>query len=193
MSLDLPLADPAKPEEPVAEAMQPAETATTEVAPAVVNEDTADAFITYETQRIQNVLKASSAITDTAVKSRIFEACQERIQLLSNLRTLIEGAGVRSRLATAARAAQSEEDRVLFVSRLFGTAIAKPWAPHDASDVILAPMPEVDADPERVLRDGGGRYNDQQKRRALYAMLARYQPTEDQQLWLITVIDSFLR
>jgi hypothetical protein len=170
----------AQPEPPSAEVIFPAEEA-------------AESFISYETQRIQNVLKASSAITDASVKSRIFEACQERIQLLSNLRTLIEGSGVRSRLATAARGAQSEPDRVAFVSRLFGTAIAKPWAPKDASDVILEPLPDVESDPERVLRDGAGRFNDQQKRRALYALLARYQPTSDQQLWLITVIDSFLR
>lgn len=197
ISLDLPLADPATGEQvAVPEPVQASSTAQPEPPSAEVivpAEEAAESFISYETQRIQNVLKASSAITDASVKSRIFEACQERIQLLSNLRTLIEGSGVRSRLATAARGAQSEPDRVALVSRLFGTAIAKPWAPKDASDVILEPLPDVESDPERVLRDGAGRFNDQQKRRALYALLARYQPTSDQQLWLITVIDSFLR
>jgi hypothetical protein len=192
ISLDLPLADPAAPAEQVA-ATEPVQASSTTQPEAKEAEEAAESFISYETQRIQNVLKASSAITDASVKSRIFEACQERIQLLSNLRTLIEGSGVRSRLATAARGAQSEPDRVAFVSRLFGAAIAKPWAPKDASDVILEPLPDVESDPERVLRDGGGRFNDQQKRRALYTLLARYQPTGDQQLWLITVIDSFLR
>src|ERR1043165_5990152 len=43
--------------------------------------DAADNFIPYETQRVQNVLKASAAITDDALKSKIFEACSERSQL----------------------------------------------------------------------------------------------------------------
>jgi len=52
-------------------------------------QETAESFVTYETQRIQNVLRASAAIGDEAVKSRIFEAAMQRIQLLSNLRLLI--------------------------------------------------------------------------------------------------------
>src|SRR5205814_1176562 len=39
--------------------------------------DAADKFIPYETQRVQNVIKASSVITDDALKSKIFEACSE--------------------------------------------------------------------------------------------------------------------
>ena len=198
LALDLPLAEPAAPahpEEPVATAPVEGETSSAPeptVEPAATVEEAAERFITYETQRIQNVLKASSAITDPAMKTRIFEACQDRIQLLSNLRALIEGSGVKSRLASAARAAQSETERLALVSRLFGSAITKPWAPSDASEVVLESTP-VDSDPERVLRDTGGRFDQEQKRRALYVLLARSQPTEEQQLWLITVVDSFLR
>jgi hypothetical protein len=170
---------------------EPAEPAAEETARVV--DEGAERFISYETQRIQNVLKASSAIADQSVKSKIFEACMQRIQLLSNLRLLIEGSGMRSPLAVAARAAQSERDRLGLVERLFGSGITTHWAPSDAADVILDPTPEVESDPERALRDSSGRVPDDLKRRAFYLFLARAQPTEEQQLWLITVAESFLR
>lgn len=156
-------------------------------------QEAAESFIDYETKRIDNVLQASSVISDATVKSKIFEAALQRTQLLSNLRALIEGSGVRSRLATEARAAQSEEERLAFVRKIFGDSVAKAWAPNDAADVVIDPMPEVDSEPERVLRDMIGTYSAQQKKRALYMLLARTQPTNEQQLWLITVVDSFIR
>ena len=166
---------------------------TTEVAaeePPV--EDAAEAFVSYETQRIQNVLQASSAISDEAVKSKIFEACMQRIQLLSNLRSLIEGSGARSRLAAAARDAKSEPERLGLVAKLFGSDVPPHWAPKDAADVVFDTH-DVDGDPERVLRDSGGKFADAQKRHALYVLLARTQPTEEQQLWLSTVVEGFLQ
>jgi hypothetical protein len=179
---DLPV--PAPPAVPA-----PAETNAAQVdEPAV---DAADSFISYETQRIQNVLKASAAISDESVKSKIFDACLQRTQLLSNLRALIEGSGVKSRLANAARAAREESDRIALVTKLFGPEIASHWAPQDASDVIL-PIPP-DEDPEKIVRDSSSRYPIEQRKRALYTLLARTQPTEDQQLWLTTVIESFLQ
>jgi hypothetical protein len=206
MALDLPLVDvpapavPAPPEVATSGAPPPtAATAAGEGAGAPQSSDSpsaadaAESFVSYETQRIQNVLKASVVITDETVKSKIFEACMQRIQLLSNLRTLIEGSGSRSRLASAARTAVSESERIALVTRLFGTSIAPEWAPKDATEVVLQPNAEVDAEPERVLRDNSGRWSDQQRRRALYVLLARSQPTDEQQLWLITVVDSFLR
>jgi len=59
--------------------------------------------------------------------------------------------------------------------------------------VILPPMADSDADPERVLRDTTNHFSDQQKRRALYVLLARSQPTEEQQLWLSTIVDGLLQ
>jgi hypothetical protein len=151
-------------------------------------EDAADSFIGYETQRIQNVLKAAATINDESVKSKIFEACLQRTQLLSNLRALILGAGTRSRLAADAAAAKSEPERVAFVSKLFGNDIAPHWAAKEATDVIIDGAPE---DPEKVLRNN--QVDAQQKGRALYFLLARSQPTEEQQLWLSTVIDGLLQ
>lgn len=192
MAVDLPLADVPAPDAP-----PPPETASTparaSTPPADSSGDAAEEFISYETQRIQSVLKASAAISDETVKSKIFEACMGRIQLLSNLRTLIEGSGSKSRLASAARSAQTETDRLALVTKLFGDSIAPEWAPKDASDVVLQPNAEVDAEPERVLRDSSGHFNSQQKKRALYVLLARSQPTDEQQLWLVTVVESFLR
>jgi hypothetical protein len=214
-SVDLPLVDvvTGAPPPPAAAAAAPAPappastpppaempTVTVEAPPAVTQappepavpdtsaEEAADNFIGYETQRIQNVLKAASSINDEAVKSKIFEACLQRTQLLSNLRALILGAGTHSRLAADAAAAKSETERVAFVSKLFGSDIAPHWAAKEATDVIVegAPM-----DPEQVLRDKQA--GDTQKRRALYFFLARSQPTEEQQLWLSTLIDGLLQ
>ncbi|HSP17619.1 MAG TPA: hypothetical protein VLV78_22935 [Thermoanaerobaculia bacterium] len=188
-----PAAPPSTTTTPAAEA---AGTPPAEAVPAADPSSAADAaenFVSYETQRIQNVLKASASISDEAMKSKIFEACMQRIQLLSNLRSLIEGSGSKSRLASAARAAQTESDRIALVTKLFGDTIATEWAPKDATDVVLQPNADTDSEPERVLRDSSGRFNEQQKKRALYVLLARSQPTDQQQLWLVTVVDSFLQ
>jgi hypothetical protein len=176
------------PVEQTAEEPEPTENEDTQTA-----EETAERFISYETQRIQNVLRASSVIADENVKTKIFEACMERIQLLSNLRLLIEGSGMRSRLATAARDAQTEADRLALVSRLFGDSVKPHWAPSDASDVVFDVESSIAAEPERALRDTTGRFTADQKKRALYLVLAQTQPTEDQRLWLSTVVEGLLR
>jgi hypothetical protein len=174
---------------PPAAAPPPAPMPEVTVAP---DEDPAESFISSETQRIQNVLKASSAVGDEDVKAKIYEACMQRIQLLSNLRTLIQTAGAKSRLADFARNAHSETERLAFVGKLFGDDMRAHWAPSDARDVIL-PATITESDPEHVLRDASGKVTDQQKKHALYVFLARSQPTEEQQLWLSTVADSLLQ
>lgn len=178
-------------ETPAVEQAEPEEAPAEEDQASV--EQTAERFISYETQRIQNVLRASSAIADENVKTRIFEACMERIQLLSNLRLLIEGSGTRSRLAVAARDAQTEVQRLTLVALLFGDSVKPHWAPSDAADVVFEIEPSVAAEPERVLRDSTGRFTNDQKKHALYLVLAQTQPTEDQRLWLSTVVEGFLR
>jgi len=156
-------------------------------------QDTAEQFVSYERQRVQNVLRASTAIADENVKSKIFEACMQRNQLLSNLRLLIEGSGMRGRLAAAAREAQSESDRLTLMTKLFGDEVKRHWAPQDARDVVFEVEQEVAEAPDRVLRDRTGKYTPQQKRHALYLVLARTQPAEEQRLWLSTVVEEFLR
>ena len=116
----------------------------------------------------------------------------QRIQLLSNLRSLIQGSATKSRLAVAARNAKTEPERLGLVAKLFGSDVPSHWAPKDAADVVLDTH-DVDSDPERLLRDSGGKFADAQKRHALYVILARTQPTEEQQLWLSTVIEVFLQ
>lgn len=156
-------------------------------------QETAERFIGYETQRIDNILKASSAIADETVKAKIFEACMQRIQLLSNLRLLIEGSGMKSKLTAAARDAQTEPQRLELIGRLFGDAAAKHWAPSDAADVIFPIENEIATAPERVLRDTAGQFTIAQKKRALYSLLVQTQPTEEQRLWLSTIVEGFLR
>ncbi len=156
-------------------------------------EETAERFVSYETQRIQNVIRASGAIADENVKARIFEACMQRIQLLSNLRLLIEGSGMRSKLATAARDARGESERLAVITRLFGDSIRPHWAAKDAADVIFDVAPEIASAPERALRDTTGSVSTEQKKQALYLVLAQTQPTENQRLWLSSVVEGFLR
>jgi hypothetical protein len=151
-------------------------------------EDVADAFVSYESQRIQNVLKVSGSIGDESIKAQVLDACTQRIQLLSNLRSIIVGSGARSRLVAAANGAKKESDRLAVVAKLFGSDAPTHWAPKDAADVIFDPGV---TDPERVLRDSAS--SDQQKRHALYAMLATTSPTEQQQLWLNSVIEGLLK
>jgi len=151
-------------------------------------EDVADAFVSYESQRIQNVLKVSSSIGDEAVKAQVLDACTQRIQLLSNLRSIIVGSGARSRLVAAANGAKRESDRLGVVAKLFGSDVPQHWAPKEAADVIFDPAV---ADPERVLRDEAA--SDQQKRHALFALLSTSSPTEQQQLWLNSVIEALLK
>jgi hypothetical protein len=151
-------------------------------------EDVADAFISYESQRIQNVLKVSGSIGDESVKAQVLDACTQRIQLLSNLRSIIVGSGARSRLVAAANGAKKESERLDVVTKLFGSDIAPHWAPKDAADVIFDPGI---TDPEHVLRDATA--SDQQKRHALYALLATSSPTEQQQMWLTSLIEALLK
>jgi hypothetical protein len=156
-------------------------------------QETAEKFIKYEKERIQNILRASAAIEDEQTKSKIFEACMQRIQLLSNLRSLIEGSGMRSRLAAASRVAVQERDRLGLIGRLFGEEVKPHWAPGDAAEVIFEVDRAIAADPERALRDTTGSVSLEQKKRALYLVLAQTQPTEDQLLWLSGVVDGFLK
>jgi hypothetical protein len=151
-------------------------------------EDVADAFVSYESQRIQNVLKVSSSISDESVKAQVLDACTQRIQLLSNLRSIIVGSGARSRLVAAANMARKENERLAVVAKLFGSDVPPHWAPKDATDVIFDPGV---TDAEQVLRDN--RSSEQQKRHALYALLAASSPTEQQQLWLNSVIEGLLK
>lgn len=156
-------------------------------------QEAADSFVEYETQRVTNVIKASEAIADEGLKAKVFEACMQRINLLSNLRLLIEGAGTRSKLATAARDAQSEAERLAVVAQLFGDDIKPHWAPSDASDVVFNVASEIAEQPEQTLRDSSGRFSARDKKHALYTLLAQSQPTEEQRLWLTTVIEGFLQ
>lgn len=151
-------------------------------------EDVADAFVSYESQRIQNVLKVSGEVGDEAVKAQVLEACTQRIQLLSNLRSIIVGSGAKSRLVAAAHGAKKESERIAVAAKLFGSDIPPHWAPKDAANVIFDPGV---AEPERVLRDATS--SDEQKRHALYALLAMSSPTEQQQMWLSTVIEGLLK
>jgi hypothetical protein len=121
----------------------------------------------------------------------MFEAAMQRIQLLSNLRLLIEGSGMRSRLANAARDAVEERDRLALIARLFGDDVRPHWAPGNADEVVLEFDRKIADEPERVLRDSTASASD--KKHALYLVLAKTQPTEDQLLWLASLIEGFLR
>jgi hypothetical protein len=152
-----------------------------------------DAFIVFETQRIQGVLKAGSATTDDSTRSKILDACIQRLQVLSNLRSLIQGSGARSRVALAAISARDESGRIALVTKLFGSDVASHWATKEAAGVVMAPNPDLDNEPEKVLRDSSQQFSEAQRRRALFIFLERGPATEDQQLWLIPMIEQFVQ
>jgi hypothetical protein len=152
-----------------------------------------DAFIVFETQRIQDVVKAGSPTTDDSTSSKIQVAYMQRLQLLSNLRSLIQGSGARSRLAFAAISAHDESGRIDLVTKLFGSEVASHWAPKEAAGVVMAPNPDLDNEPEKVLRDSSQQFSEAQRKRALFIFLERGPATEDQQLWLIPMIEQFVQ
>lgn len=153
----------------------------------------AERLINYETARVDNVIKASSAVTDAALRNKIIQSCMERLQLLPNLRTIIEASGSRSRLAALARQAKDESGRLNLATRLFGEQFKKHWAPSDAKEIVLDTPTEVGDDPIAVLRDSTGRFGAEQRRLALYLVLARNSSlTSNQELWLSGLIESFL-
>lgn len=169
---------------------RPEET-TTEEAEAEEDDGTTGRFIAYETARVQEVLRAGGTIEDDAIKAKVFEASMQRLQLLSNLRSVIDSGGSRSRLATLARGTKDPDGRLRFAELVFGGEIRSHWAPLDAKQIILAPRPEVDSDPIAVLRDSTGRFSDVQRRYALYMLLARSQElSEAQKTWLAELIDA---
>ncbi len=152
-----------------------------------------DAFIVFETQRIQGVLKAGSATTDDSTRSKILDACIQRLQVLSNLRSLIQGSGARSRVALAAISARDESGRITLVTKLFGSDVASHWATKEAAGVVMAPNPDLDNEPEKILRDSSQQFSEAQRKRALFIFLERGPATEDQQLWLIPMIEQFVQ
>jgi hypothetical protein len=185
-STEPPKTMPAPPQQPAVQVA--ADTSVADDPDLPVPEDVADAFVSYESQRIQNVLKFSSGVGDEALRAQVLEACTQRIQLLSNLRSIIVSSGAKSRLVAMANAAKKENDRLAVAAKLFGSDIRPHWAPKNATDVIFDAGV---AEPERVLRDGAA--SDEQKRHALYALLAKSSPAEPQQLWLSSVIEGLLK
>jgi hypothetical protein len=187
-SADPPKPVPAPPPQPAVQVAAESATTVADDPDLPAAEDVADAFVSYESQRIQNVLNVSSKVGDEALRAQVLEACTQRIQLLSNLRSIIVGSGTKSRLVAAANGAKKENDRLALAAKLFGSDIPPHWAPKNAADVIFdAGVTE----PERVLRDAAA--TDEQKRHALYALLAKSSPAEPQQLWLISVIEGLLK
>lgn len=184
VAVDTPPAPPASAEIPVARA--------TEESSQLSAEDAADIFIRHETQRIQNVVNAVSDASDE-MGEKVLEACTARIQALSNLRSLILGSGADSRIAKESRGSGADAERLALVTKLFGPDVAAHWMPKVTTDVLVPPSPQVDTNPEKVLRDSSGQSTDAQKRRALYVLLTRAPITEEQQLWLIPMVERFLQ
>ncbi|MGK2857766.1 MAG: hypothetical protein ACSLFQ_11230 [Thermoanaerobaculia bacterium] len=153
----------------------------------------ADAFVNYETARVQAILRAAGQIDDASMKKSIFEASMSRLQLLSNLKLVVETSGSRSDLSSAFREAGDETSRIAFVSKLFGEEATKHWAPADAKDVVFDIPAELTGDPMAVLNEATGRFSIEQRRQALYHLLARTSNlTSSQMLWLSDLMKSFL-
>ncbi|MCM2315288.1 MAG: hypothetical protein NDJ92_09085 [Thermoanaerobaculia bacterium] len=153
----------------------------------------ADAFVNYETARAQAILRAAAQLDDASMNKSIFEASSSRMQLLSNLKLVVETAGSRSALAAAFRDADDEAARLALVSKLFGDAAVAHWAPADAKDVVFDIPAELTGDPMAVLNEATGKYSLEQRRQALYHLLTQASNlTSSQLLWLSDLMTSFL-
>ncbi|MGA7613843.1 MAG: hypothetical protein WBX15_01565 [Thermoanaerobaculia bacterium] len=164
------------------------------VAASSAPDEDADPFVEFETSRVQRILQAANAMTEATSKAKILEAAMQRLQLLSNLRTLTDVAGARSRLARMSGAARDETSRLQLVSALFGADVASHWAVGDANDIVIEWPSNVADDPIAVLRDSTGRYTAEQRKAAMYLVLARNPSlTASQQSWLANLIDESLQ
>ena len=153
----------------------------------------AEAFVNYELARVQEILKASGKIDNAALNKSIFEASMSRMQLLSNLKMVVETAGSRSALSTAFADVNDEASRLAIVAKLFGEPAAQHWAPTDAKDVVFDVPAELTGDPQAIVNDATGKYTLEQRKSALYHLLARTANlTSSQLLWLSNVMQSFL-
>jgi hypothetical protein len=162
--------------------------------PAVPGEaNAAEAFVNYESARVQEILKAAGKIDNAALNKSIYEATIARLQLLSNLKLIVETAGSRSALAAAFEGANDEASRLALVTKLFGDEASRHWAPSDAKDVVFDIPAELTSDPMAVLNDATGKYSLEERRQALYHVLARTSNlTSSQLLWLANLMQSFL-
>ncbi|MHB0969099.1 MAG: hypothetical protein ACYC7A_00690 [Thermoanaerobaculia bacterium] len=153
----------------------------------------ADAFIAHEFSRVDEISKAGLAVNDEALRTRIIDACIDRTQLLTNLRSIAEQAGPTSRLSSMMAAAKEEPSRIALATKLFGPTMQTHWAPADARNAIVEFPPETANDATAVVRDPADRYTDAQRRLALYYLLAKNPSlVANQQLWIAEIIDGFL-
>lgn len=130
-------------------------------------------------------------VDELAQKDVVIGSCQERVQVLSNLQRLIETAGPSSRLARANRDRVADADRLRLVAELFGETVAAHWAPADPGTMDIAIPAAIDGDPLAVLRDTGGKFDTDQRKLALYRLLAGdANLTESQEVWLASMIEK---
>jgi hypothetical protein len=130
-------------------------------------------------------------VDELSQKDLVIDSCQERVQVLSNLQRLIETAGPSSRLARANLERTVEDDRLRLVGDLFGASVAAHWAPADPAAMDIAIPEAIDGDPLAVLRDTAGKFDRDQRKLALYRLLAGdANLTESQEVWLASLIEK---
>ena len=198
--LDLELVDIVLPDEvmvaaAVAPAYQPSEDEYGEATlePVTAGSNPADTFVSFESSRVQAILQASNAIDDAGEKKKIFEAAMHRLQVLSNLKVVVLASGTDSDLADAFAALDTEDQRVSLMSDIFGSTVASHWIPQDAREVVIEIPTELTADPVSILRESTGRYDDEQRKQALFHLLGRTANlTSSQELWVAELMISFL-
>lgn len=145
-------------------------------------------FLGAEIARFAALLDRSDEL---AQKDLVIDSCQERVQVLSNLQRLIETAGPRSRLALANRERVEEAARMRLVADLFGETVAAHWSPADPSGMSISIPASIEGDPLAVLRDTSGKFDSDERKLALYRLLAaEANLTESQEVWLASLIEK---
>lgn len=148
------------------------------------------AFLSAEMAHMSNLLQRVTENTDENAEE-LLERFNERIQVLTNLGKVAESGGERSRLAEAMRNAATEADRHGLIERLFGPLVARHWAPASPKEMGVPIPPAINSDPVAVLRDSSGRFSDEERKIALFSLMATNSDlTETEEIWLAGILDS---
>lgn len=148
------------------------------------------AFLSAEMARMSAMLQQVAENTDSS-SEEVLERFNERIQVLTNLGKVAESGGERSRLAEAMRNASNDTDRSGLIERLFGPLVAQHWAPASPKDMGVPVPPTINGDPVAVLRDTSGRFTEDERKIALFSLMATSSDlTETEEIWLAGILDS---
>lgn len=155
--------------------------------------DPAAEFVNQEIAEVQAHLPAVLEMDEGTQKEQLLELIQQRVQLLSNLSRLVQTSGPSSALTSRITNASDQSTRRELVGMMFGPLVASHWSPAEPEQMLIDLPDAIVTDPVAVLRDAGNRFSIEERQLALYVFLMRTGGlTENQEIWLSGVIDTYL-